>query len=62
MRINDLWTYPDTEPPGLSPWVSTALVVGPFEEEKKVCDVSKMEGEVPATTSAVRGDLKFWPV
>jgi len=28
MRLNELWTCPDTEPPGLCPWLSTALVAG----------------------------------
>jgi len=48
MRPNDLWICPDTEPPGLCPWLSTALVVGPFEEEEEgisiATDVGKVQG------------------
>jgi len=35
MSLNELWFCPDTEPPGLCPWLSTALVVGLFEEEEE---------------------------
>jgi len=34
-QSNELWIYPDTKPPGLYPWLSMALVVGPFEKEEE---------------------------
>jgi len=44
---------------GLSPWLSKALVVGPFKEEEEgigiTSKVVKVEGEDPATTSSLRG-------
>jgi len=44
---NKLWICPGTEPLGLCPWFSTALVVGPFEEEEEgigiVSDVVKVD-------------------
>jgi len=33
MWPNQLWIYPDTEPPGLCPWLTRALVVGPLHTE-----------------------------
>jgi len=35
MRPNEVWICPDTEPPGLCPCLSMALVMSPFEEEEE---------------------------
>ena len=55
MRPNELWMCPDTKPPGLCSWLSTALVMGPFEEEGIVvaCDIVKVEGEDLATPGSL---------
>jgi len=66
MWPNQLWIYPDTEPPGLCPWLSTALVVGPFEEEEEgigvTSDVVEVKCEDPATPGSLKGDRARWHV
>ena len=53
MRLNELGTCPDTEPPGHKPLVINKVVVGPFEMEEEetgvASDVVKVEGEDPGT-------------
>jgi len=53
MRLNELGTCPDTEPPGYKPLVINKVVVGPFEEKEEgtgvASDVVKVEGEDPGT-------------
>ena len=72
MRPKELWICLDTEPPGLCPWLSTALVVGPFEEEEEgigiASDVVKVKGEDPEPPGCIRegrvrryfGDSQSW--
>jgi len=68
MRPNDLWIYPDTEPQGLclNGSASTALVVGPFEEEEEgigvASDVVKVQGEDAAIPGSLRVDRARWHV
>ena len=63
MRPNEVWICPDTVigPPGICTWLSTALVVGSFEEEKEgistASDVVKVEGEDLATPGCLMGDM-----
>ena len=53
MRPNELWTCPNTEPPGLAPGCQRRLLLSPFEEEEEgtgvTSDVVKVKGEDPAT-------------
>jgi len=72
MRPNELWTYPDTELPGLAPGCQRRWLLGPFEEGEEgigiASDVVKIEGEDPATTGCLRevrvrwcvGDFQLW--
>jgi len=58
MRPNELWTHPDTEPPGLAPGCQQRQLLGPVEEEEEgisiVSDVVKVQGEDPATPGCLR--------
>jgi len=53
MSPNELWTCPNTEPPGLAPGCQRHYLLGPFEEEEErtgvTSDVVKVKGEDPAT-------------
>jgi len=53
MRPNELWTCPNTEPPGLAPGCQRPKLLGLFEEEEEgigiASDVVKVKGEDPAT-------------
>jgi len=54
IRPNELWTGPDTEPPGLAPGCQRRKLLGPFEElEEGISttsrDVIKVQGEDPAS-------------
>ena len=55
MRPNELWTCPDTEPPGLAPGCQQCELLGLFEEEEEGTgimidiDVVKVECEDLAT-------------
>jgi len=53
MLLNELWTCPGTEPPGLAPGCQRRQLLGLFEEEEKgigiASDVVKVEGKDPAT-------------
>jgi len=58
MRPNELWTCPDTEPPGLAPGCQRRQLLGLFEEEEEgigiASDVVKVQGEDQATPGCLR--------
>jgi len=58
MRPNELWTCPDTEPPGLAPGCQWCQLLGPFQQQEEgigiASDVVKVEGEDPATPGCLR--------
>jgi len=66
MRPNELWTCPDTEPPGLVPGCQWRQLLGPFEEEEEgICitsDVVEVQGEDPATPGCLRDVRVRWCV
>jgi len=53
---------PDAEPPGLCPWLSTALVVGLVEVGEEGIESVKVENEDPATPGSLRRDRARWHV
>jgi len=67
MRPNKFWIRPDTELPGLYPLLSTALVVGPFEEGEEgirvASQVLKVDCEDPGQarwSKGKQGEVVRW--